>query len=299
MPQNKLSGQQIAAFNELFRQRSVTEAAVSLGITQSAVTQHLANLEKRIGAPLFMRYRSGLEPTKPAIELFSITDQVRSLEQLLAEKINSYETLTSGHLTVVANAPRPGMPFISAFAKAFPGVKINFSVVTWAASMQRLESSQVDIAIVTEPASLPGLFKEQVMTQRMVAMLRHDHSLAAKKTLTLKELADSNLILPGEGTLTAREVKAACSRLGVSLAEAMEMCSYPVMKEAVLHGLGVAVALRDSMYPEDELTERPIVDLVKDYRTFLVTTNGRRDLHFVRSFFDVALSLSQTVHKDD
>ena len=285
----KLSPHQIAAFTEVFRQRSITEAAAILGVTQSAVTQHLANLEKRIGAPLFLRYRSGLEPTKPAIELFSLTDQMRVLEQLVTETIGAYEKHSTGHLTVVANAPRPAMPLIASFSKRFPGVKINFSVIPWAISMQRLEASQVDIAIVTEPLDLPGLYREEILSQRMVALIRRDHDLAKSKQVSLKDMAAKGLILPGEGTLTAREVRAACRRFGIDLADAIEMTSYPVMKEAVLHGLGTAVALENSMYPEEELVSCPVKEMDKSYKTYLVTTGARRDLHFVRSFFDIAL----------
>ncbi|RQT15005.1 extracellular solute-binding protein [Burkholderia contaminans] len=284
----KLSSHQITAFTEVFRQRSVTDAAAALGITQSAVTQHLSNLEKRIGAPLFTRYRSGLEPTKPAIELFALTDQMRVLEQLVSEKIGAYEMLSTGHLTVVANAPRPAMPLIAKFSKLFPGVKINFAVISWAASMQRLEGSQVDIAIVTDPADLPGLYREEILTQKMVAILRRDHPLAKQESVSLNELTANGLILPGEGTLTAREVRAVCNTHGVALTDLIEMTTYPVMKEAVLHGLGVAIALEDSMYPEDELTYRPVREMDKLYKTYLVTTSGRKALHFVRSFFDVA-----------
>ncbi|MFK4719217.1 DNA-binding transcriptional LysR family regulator [Bradyrhizobium niftali] len=52
------------------------------------MTQHLAKLQQRMGAALFIRYRSDLEPTRPAQELFAPADRVRVLEQLITEKIN-------------------------------------------------------------------------------------------------------------------------------------------------------------------------------------------------------------------
>ncbi|MEO1189541.1 MAG: LysR family transcriptional regulator, partial [Pseudomonadota bacterium] len=47
------------AFARSARERSFSRAARSLGVTQSSVTQHVANLERQMGAQLFVRRRDG------------------------------------------------------------------------------------------------------------------------------------------------------------------------------------------------------------------------------------------------
>jgi len=93
---------QIAAFTHAARERSFSRAATVLGVTQSSITQHVANLEKVMGVQLFVRRREGLELTRAARELFEISDRLRTLEQLIAEKIDDY-----GEVSTVICASSP------------------------------------------------------------------------------------------------------------------------------------------------------------------------------------------------
>lgn len=152
----KPSPYQITAFTEVAREGSFSRAAASLGVTQSSVTQHVAKLEKMMGAQLFIRRRDRVELTASARDLFDVSDRLRTLEQLVAEKIASYGALASGQLTIIANAPRPVMPVMAAFTRAYPQVQISFSLCDWTTAMGRLRARDVDIAIVTEPERLEG-----------------------------------------------------------------------------------------------------------------------------------------------
>ncbi|WP_166443734.1 LysR family transcriptional regulator [Rhabdaerophilum calidifontis] len=284
----KISPHQIAAFTEIFRQRSISRAAAALGITQSAVTQHLANLERRMGTRLFLRHRTGLEPTKPALELFALTDRMRILDQLVAERIDAYGALESGHLTIIANAPRPAMPLVATFTRRYPGVRIAFSLLSWTLAMQRLAAREVDIAIITEPDEGAGLFRRPLTTSRYAAFLPRGHLLAARPALSLADLAREPVVLPEEGSLTQRVVHRALGEHGLRLERVVEMTAFPVVKEAVLHGIGIGILLEDSVFPTEDLVLRPIVELAMPFRTDLATPEDKRDLHFVRAFIEVA-----------
>lgn len=285
----KISSQQIAAFTEVFRQRSISEAATMLGVTQSAVTQQLAKLEQRVGTTLFVRYRSGLQPTKAAQELFALTDRIDVLEKLVAEKVDAYSGLSEGNLSVVANAPRPAMPLIARFKQRYPGVRVTFTLMTWTVTMQRLEARDVDIAIVTEPNDLPGMFQKELTRTPLMAMLRCEHPLASRQSLKLAELADEMMILPEDGSLTLRELTKASARAGIRFSNAVQMTTYPVMKEAVLHGLGIGIFLEDSVFPAPDVVFRPVAELNSTFATYLVTTRDKKDLRLVQAFLDESL----------
>ncbi|WP_374448570.1 LysR family transcriptional regulator [Stella sp.] len=73
----------LAAFHLTAEARSATRAAELLGITQPAVSQLLAGLERAVGFPLFARGAGrGLEPTPEAREL--LADVRRVLESMTA-----------------------------------------------------------------------------------------------------------------------------------------------------------------------------------------------------------------------
>ncbi len=59
----------LRSFVEVHRRRSLSEAARALGLTQPAVSQHIAALEAQVGRPLFARHARGVRPTAIADDL--------------------------------------------------------------------------------------------------------------------------------------------------------------------------------------------------------------------------------------
>lgn len=63
--------QHLRTFVEVYRERSISAAARKLGLTQPAVSQHIAALEATIERELFERHSRGVIPTPTADELAS------------------------------------------------------------------------------------------------------------------------------------------------------------------------------------------------------------------------------------
>jgi len=59
----------LEVFSAIMRERSVTHAAESLGLTQPAISQGLRKLRRCLDDPLFVRKLQGVEPTPRALEL--------------------------------------------------------------------------------------------------------------------------------------------------------------------------------------------------------------------------------------
>lgn len=284
----KVSPYQIAAFTHAARERSFTRAAATLGVTQSSVTQHVARLEQAMGTKLFVRRRGGLELTSAARELFALSDRIRILEQLVSEKIGAYGELSAGHLSIIANAPRPAMPLIAGFSRLYPKIEITFSLFSWTVAMEFLQSREVDIAIIADPPVSEDLFALELVSTRLVAIGRADTTVMRKPRLRLADLVDEPLILPEDGSLTQRVVLARAQKLGLRLTRVIKMTTYPVVKEAVLHEVGTGIALQDSFFPSSQLVERPLLDMPETYRTCIVTPADKRELKFIRTFIEFA-----------
>lgn len=106
-----LDDQRLRIFEAVARERSFTVAARKLGLTQPAVSQCIADLEKRTGSVLFDRQRGAvtLTPRGETFKLFA--DRIlRNYEDLdvvftdyeafasVAEKLNSIKNEPSFHL---------------------------------------------------------------------------------------------------------------------------------------------------------------------------------------------------------
>ena len=225
----KISPQQIEAFTYVARERSFSRAAVALGVTQSAVTQHVGRLERAMGTQLFVRRRSGLELTRPAQELFALSDRMCTIEQLIAERLESYAALGTGHLQIIANAPRPALPLIAAYRQRYPEVDIDFGLYSWTLAMEKIKNRETDIAIITEPDHVNGMFSQEIARTRYMAYMRADHALAKRKTISLRHLVGESVIVPEAGSLTQRVVKQRAAELDIELIRMMAMRTFPVV----------------------------------------------------------------------
>lgn len=282
---------QIKAFTFAARAGSISKAATALGVTQSSVTQHIARLETLMGTRLFIRRRSGLELTRAGKELFTVSDRLATMEQLVTEKISDYSALTDGHIRLIANAPRPAMPIIAQYGKLYPSVQIDFTLYNWTTAMTLLAERQVDVAIVTEPEESPALFTREIRRSPYKVHMRRDHPLADRPSLSLAELQSETLVLPEDGSLTQKIVHAKIREHGLDFQRVLRTTTFPMVKEAILHDLGVGLLLDKSLYPSDKLTAVAVDEMPELYRDCIAIPSEKRDLRLIRSFLDVAVEV--------
>lgn len=298
MAENKASPAQITAFTHVAREKSFTKAAGVLGVTQSSVTQHISNLETLIGTQLFLRRREGLEMTAPARELFDLSDRLRTLEERIAERIGDFSNIKSGHLRIIANAPRPALPTIAQYGALYPNVRIEFALVSWKKAMQQLKNREVDIAIIVVPDTIPDLHTHFLEKTQYRAFMRKDHRLAGQDKVSLKEMQTETVIVPEDGSLTQILLHQKSKSLGYSFPRLIKTATFPVVKEAVLHGVGIGLMLSEGQYPSTSLHAVPILEMAESYDTCLVTSRDKKDLRLVKSFMDVAIDASFRTKSD-
>lgn len=286
----KPSPYQISAFTEVARQRSFSRAAQVLGVTQSSITQHIANLEQLMGTSLFIRRRDGVELTANAEELYAVSNEMRSLEQRVHEMVAQYGTLSAGKLKVVSDAPRPALPLLAKYARQYPQVDIDFVVRDWTAVMEQIQSREADIAILADPLNIGGTQVMELAEMRCVAHLPGSHPLASSPELSLAQLADVTLVLPQEGSLVCAHVMETVEKHGIKLGRVVRTSATSALDEAVLQGIGVAVFLEGALFDLAGLVTRPIVEMSRTYRQCLVTPRDKGKLRLVQSFVEIVES---------
>lgn len=282
---------QVKAFTYVAREGSFSLAAAALGVTQSSITQHIAKLETLMGTQLFIRRRSGLELTRAGKELFAISDRLTTMEQLVNEKISDYSALTDGHIRLIANAPRPAMPIIAEYGKRYPKVQIDFTLYNWTTSMTLLAERQVDIAIVTEPEDGPSLFTHELRRSRYKAHMPRDHALATRSSVSLRDLQAETLVLPEDGSLTQKIAGKKMHEHDLHFARILRTTTFPMVKEAILHNLGIGLLLDKSLFPSEKLAAVQVEEMPEEYRDCIAIPTDKRELRLIRSFLDVAIEV--------
>ncbi len=98
----KITSHQLEAFFETAKRRSFSRAAAALNVTQSALSQRVANLEGDLGVTLFVRDPSGPVLTPAGETLLRHCQVTDALEQEVLGQLKSTTDHLAGSVRVAA-----------------------------------------------------------------------------------------------------------------------------------------------------------------------------------------------------
>lgn len=278
------------AFAHVVREGSFSAAAARLGVTQSAVTQHVTKLEKQVGSPLLLRSREGVDLTRTGRELYDLADRMVTLDAELTERLEGFEAMDRGHISIIANAPLPALRAISQFRQSHPDVEIEFALYDWTTATRLLRERRADVGLITDPPRSDDWDRAPIQKVRYVAYLLPSSPLANRDRLSLRDLARETIILPENGSLTERVVREALEHHDVLFPRTIKMTTFPLMCEAVLQGAGIAIFLSNSGLISRGLVEVPVTELAAEHETAVVAPKDRSRLRLVKAFIEIASS---------
>lgn len=281
---------QFVAFAYVVREGSFSAAATELGVTQSTITQHVAKLEQNVGAQLLLRKRDGVEVTATGQALYDLADRLVAVDTAISERLEGFASMKEGRLRVIANAPQPALTIIANFSKDFPDIHIDFGLHDWTTATGMIRNRLADVGLITDPPASDDWDRHQLQKTRYVVYCRPDDPLAKKGPISLRQIIDRTLILPEKGSLTERIVSAELRKHQLSIARSVTMTTFPVMCEAVLQGIGIAIFLRKSSLIKEGLTEVELSDFGTEHETWLVAPKDRAQLRLTSEFTATALA---------
>lgn len=189
--------------------RNLRHSADALGLSQPAVTQLLADLERLVELPLFERHSRGVRITPAGAELLPLARRMldalaEGSEVLVAMKregegVVRVAALTSAVTGLLAQA-LPG------FARAHAQIQVHVrdcDADQWALLLARREA---DIAVCREGAAPPAGFAfHPLLEDRFVVACSPTHALAGRRRVPWQRLA-SETWLPSPAGTSARRV---------------------------------------------------------------------------------------------
>lgn len=188
-------------------------AAAQLGITQSAVSRRLAQLECSLGIALFRREKSRLVPTRDSAILH---DQIAALiesARRLASRAGELRSGNSPELTLSVAFPASLalsiVPRIVArFLESYARVRLEVHTGPYDAIERMLLDRRAEIGFLRLPTSRPGLATIPVIASRTVCVMPRGHPLAARDRVSVEDLRDVPMILLGRMRAPRREIDA-------------------------------------------------------------------------------------------
>ncbi|MBT0669151.1 LysR family transcriptional regulator [Novosphingobium profundi] len=162
---------QLRSFVEVYRQQSLSGAARSLGLTQPAISQHIAALEAAIGHPLFVRHAKGARPTVVADELAAgLGDKLDMAEAVLARTRARSGDLT-GAVRILGQADflaEMVVPRLLPLLRS--GMQIRFAAADHAQMSREVLSGDCDLALSGYPVNDTNVRSEVVHEERLHAV---------------------------------------------------------------------------------------------------------------------------------
>lgn len=275
--------QQATALVHVVRTGSFTGAARALGVTQSAVTQHVAKLEAALGTRLLVRGPNGVVPTQMGGEVYDLCAKIETLRETLAERTRALASLQGGSLRIIANAPQPALSMIVRARRALPGLEIAFSLHDWTSAMAMMRGRRADVGIITEAAPIEGFTRSKVATAAYGLYAPSGRDWPAPPRFA--DLATETLVMLEHGSYTARTLRGAYAAQDIPLPQILSVTGFPLMKEAVLSGLGLGIFLSSSARDDPRLRFDAMPEL-PSVSTYAVVPQERRASRVVAMMTD-------------
>lgn len=172
---------QYEAFLKTMECASVSAAAQALGVSQSALTQLLAGLERDCGFPLLVRNRGGVHLTPAGKALLPAVQQVSAADAHLRGRIQEVRERAGGTIRIAtfkSVAVNWLPPMIKQFQVQHPEARFRLFDGAYAEVDAYVRSGTVDMGFISLPSELPGEIVP-VCSDRLLAVLPAGHPLAA------------------------------------------------------------------------------------------------------------------------
>lgn len=193
-----ISLRQIRYFIATAELGQISQAAVDLSISQSAVTTAIKELERTVGASLFLRTPHGMDLTSAGRQFLSHAYEIlKKVDE--ATHLNVVSSEIEGTLTVAATYTVIGyfLPLhIERLRRHFPKLEIQLFELNRESIEEGLLSNRYDMSVLLTSNILnPALITEKVLSSTRRLWLPAQHHLLQAETVGLKEIADEPYIM--------------------------------------------------------------------------------------------------------
>ncbi|MEC3909671.1 LysR family transcriptional regulator [Sphingobium sp. CR2-8] len=177
---------------------SFSQAAESLRIKQSTLSQRIRHLEQRLGTDLFERSTRGARLTRAGDHFISGARQlVADLDSLHRNTI-IFGQGRRGALKLGLSGAVPSSAVQSLmleFSKRHVDIQLSAAVCDRQALVRDFERGQLDAIIVAGHLAPPGAAYHAIGSSRLFAVMVHDNPLALRAPLFWSDLRDLTLLL--------------------------------------------------------------------------------------------------------
>ncbi|MEW6747178.1 MAG: selenium metabolism-associated LysR family transcriptional regulator [Planctomycetota bacterium] len=275
--------------------QSFTRAAESLGLTQAAVSQHVAALEKELAAELFHRGSRSVTLTEAGRSVYDRAQRILDLTEEIRREAGHQPVELHGTIKIAASTvPSEWLlpELLAQFRRLYPAIRQSVAVSDSEAATAAVEKGEADLGIVGELPRTARVCARAIADDELVLVTSPEQGLPEGAQAAVELLRTQPLIVREAGSASRRCVEQALVRAGVSWAElniVMEVNSNDAIRAAVERGVGVSFVSRTAFAREiadGRLVPVPLPDIQVTRQLYLVTDPQRLPRALTRAFLE-------------
>ncbi|MCE9615304.1 MAG: LysR family transcriptional regulator [Lentisphaerae bacterium] len=245
----------LKVFCDVARYHSFSQAAAANQVTQSAVSQIVSQIERRLGVQLIDR----------SVRPLRLTDHGRHFAEGCQEIVSRYRTLEESIRGVSPDVPetvqvaaiysvglRDMNQYIEQFSRAQPNALVRIDYLHPDKVHERVLNGTADLGLVSFPRRTRELEALPWRQEEMVLVCAPSHPLSALPGVPPGRLNGVTFIAFDKGLVIRREVDRFLREHDVDVNVAMEFDNIETIKKAVTEEAGVALLPYPTLRPEVE-----------------------------------------------
>ena len=224
---------------------SFSEASKQLFISQSAVSQSIKVLEKKLNQPLFIRSTKKVQLTPEGEILFKHIEPAMNLIRRGENQLLEANTLNGGQLRIGASDAICRyylVPFFQEFHRKYPNVHIKVANQTSIACAKMLENGQVDFIITNYPnSSLSNANSIRPLKEFSdVFVASREYFPLQGKKISLQDLQTYPILMLDRKSTTSEFLHHMFQKHQLDLVPEIELTSNDLLIDLARIGLGIA-----------------------------------------------------------
>ncbi|HGE8308424.1 LysR family transcriptional regulator [Serratia marcescens] len=235
---------QLRVFVAIARHGSFSRAGEAIGLTQSAVSHSVKELEAEVGVRLLDRTTREVVLTDAGLRLANRVE--RLLDELQAALLDarSFGVQRSGTVRVATSQTISAhlMPqCIAAGERQYPEIRIMLRDQAQQQVLHSVRNAEVDFGIVVDPVQAVDLECEAVLHEPFLLLCRDDHPFAAQQAVRWSALNGCRLVLQDYASGSRPLIDSALRQQGVEAQVVQEIGHPATLFPMVAEGIGISI----------------------------------------------------------
>ena len=242
-------------FRDIAQTKSISRGATLNEISQSAASQYMQEMERRLGVSLLDRTTRPLALTPAGKLFFDLCRDVLRREEQFQLQLDNLKGLVEGAVRV-ASIYSIGLSEMSRlqdeFAARFPHAQLHVDYLRPDKVYEAVMADQADLGLVSYPVGTKDLAVIPWREEEMAVAATPSHPLAKKAVLVPADLNGQEFVGFDEELMIRRELDHFFREQGIEIQLAMQFDNIQMIKEAVALGSGISILPARTMQAEIE-----------------------------------------------